>query len=1179
MIFLILMSLLLISVSSFASDVGDKFTHNHVTYMITKLATGSNAGELAVYGTDKSGAVEIPEQVVDTAGTNYKVTAVLNSAFRKKTDITSIKLPQTVSKIDDAAFEQCSNLTTVNIPKALATISSYTFLNCEKLKSITVDAGNTSFETDGGVLYNKGKTELRIYPAAKLGSNFTVPNSVQKISENAFCLSKNLTDINLGSVKMLETRAFRSCNKLIQITIPATVTNIKDGYMVDCEKLTTINVASGNTKYQSVDGVLGEKKSNGKSKLLQYPPAKNSGATYTIPTNFDEIARMAFRKNQLQGITIPTYVKEVGPDALQNSKNLKTLTIKEGVQTIRNGAFNGCQQLTQVTLPKSVTILGNNIFFDCIRLTKIVVDPANPNYESGNGVVYTKGKKGIYCFPAGYKPTSYTIPSSVETIMFQAFRNSQWTGNITIPSNVKKIEENAFFLAQEKLTFSKGLQEIGKGAFAEMKNQMEIRIPMSVQKIEDNAFSGMPNLTTVEIPAGSQLTLMGSEVFANNIKLITATVGDNCALGELGKYAFKDCQKLTSFHAGKNSLTSIDEGAFSGCTALNNVVFDTPSKLKTIGTRAFNGATALTALTIPNTVTDIKPSAFNGCSALATVTFQETPTIQTIGNNAFQNCGLTAITIPESVKTIEKEAFNSCHKLNKVTVPKGTTHVSAQSFIFCSTLQAIKVAEDNGKYKSIDGMLANKSGDKLLAFPPGRANAEYTRIPSLITAIDSAFYSCYTLENITIPRNVTTIGDYSFANCKKLQSISFTGTTIPDLQPNMFLNTNTKKITVYVRKKWMETPANTTQLNTMKNKFKEVIPSFITVAGYDRGTEFFPTSKIAVGVIEFPQERTSVIIDKEAKDPTTSKTYKVRSVLDYAYENTTTVKAIVFLGELISIGMDALKGSSIKELYFVGNDAPSSAAKDFNEPTHYPFNNTQKIYVKESKVDAYKAAWTGGVENNITHKIPANTLAFRATACYPFNTAYHTSGDVMPYLPLQYRMMNQLSQDKAYVRARSIDDGRVPAFLGVMLVSENETNASSYCQIDENQAQTSISGIAEYNPSKYYMMGAVEDTPLTNTSTHTLFGLAKSGIFKKISVSGNTIPYFKAYLKIPVADIPMGAKSIHFIFDDNNETTGINDIVEIGNSNDSPYYNLNGVQVNKPSKGVYIHNGKKVIIK
>ncbi|MDD7256827.1 MAG: leucine-rich repeat domain-containing protein [Prevotellaceae bacterium] len=353
---------------------------------------------------------------------------------------------------------------------------------------------------------------------------------------------------------------------------------------------------------------------------------------------------------------------------------------------------------------------------------------------------------------------------------------------------------------------------------------------------------------------------------------------------------------------------------------------------------------------------------YNGCSALATVTFQETPTIQTIGNNAFQNCGLTAITIPESVKTIEKEAFNSCHKLNKVTVPKGTTHVSAQSFIFCSTLQAIK-------------------------------------------------------------------------------------------------------------------------------------------------------------------------------------------------------------------------GSSIKELYFVGNDAPSSAAKDFNEPTHYPFNNTQKIYVKESKVDAYKAAWTGGVENNITHKIPANTLAFRATACYPFNTAYHTSGDVMPYLPLQYRMMNQLSQDKAYVRARSIDDGRVPAFLGVMLVSENEANASSYCQIDENQAQTSISGIAEYNPSKYYMMGAVEDTPLTNTSTHTLFGLAKSGIFKKISVSGNTIPYFKAYLKIPVADIPMGAKSIHFIFDDNNETTGINDIVEIGNSNDSPYYNLNGVQVNKPSKGVYIHNGKKVIIK
>lgn len=114
------------------------------------------------------------------------------------------------------------------------------------------------------------------------------------------------------------------------------------------------------------------------------------------------------------------------------------------------------------------------------------------------------------------------------------------------------------------------------------------------------------------------------------------------------------------------------------------------------------------------------------------------------------------------------------------------------------------------------------------------------------------------------------------------------------------------------------------------------------------------------------------------------------------------------------------------------------------------------------------------------------------------------------------------------------------------------------------------------------MVGVVEDTQIANTSTNTLFGLSKSGVFKKVSDSGNTIPYFKAYLSIPNADTPMGAKSIQFVFSDfDSETTGIDGITENNGKaiDDAPYYNLNGVQVSKPQKGVYIHNGKKIIIK
>ena len=113
------------------------------------------------------------------------------------------------------------------------------------------------------------------------------------------------------------------------------------------------------------------------------------------------------------------------------------------------------------------------------------------------------------------------------------------------------------------------------------------------------------------------------------------------------------------------------------------------------------------------------------------------------------------------------------------------------------------------------------------------------------------------------------------------------------------------------------------------------------------------------------------------------------------------------------------------------------------------------------------------------------------------------------------------------------------------------------------------------------VFGVVEDTPVANTATSTLFGLSKSGVFKKVGDGGNTIPYFKAYLSIPNADIPMGAKSIQFVFGDfDGETTDIGGMTETDEGNDkAPCYNLNGVQADKPSKGIYIRNGKKVIIK
>lgn len=67
-----------------------------------------------------------------------------------------------------------------------------------------------------------------------------------------------------------------------------------------------------------------------------------------------------------------------------------------------------------------------------------------------------------------------------------------------------------------------------------------------------------------------------------------------------------------------NSVTSIGDYAFWGCTSLTSVTIG--NSVTTIGEHAFFSCTSLTSVTIPNSVTNIEPSAFSSCSNLISVT-------------------------------------------------------------------------------------------------------------------------------------------------------------------------------------------------------------------------------------------------------------------------------------------------------------------------------------------------------------------------------------------------------------------------------------------------------------------------------------------------------------------------------------------------------------------------------
>ena len=339
-------------------------------------------------------------------------------------------------------------LTAVHIPSTVTSIRYGAFSRCTGLTNITVDSDNPYYTSEGGILYNKAKTEILQYPSAS--GAITIPAGVTSIGEYAFYNCTGLTSVTIpagvtsiggsafagctslasitipAGVTSIEGYAFYQCTGLTSITIPAGVTSIGEGAFYYCTSLTSITIPagvtsigigsfgactsltnitvdSGNPYYTSEGGILYNK---AKTEILQYPSA--SGAI-TIPASVTSIGGAAFAGcTSLTSITIPASVTSIGNYAFVECTGLTSITIPAGVTSISNSAFSNCTSLTSVTIPADVTSIGNSAFSNCTSLTSV------------------------------------TIPADVTSIGNSAFSYCTSLTSVTIPVGVTSIGENAF---------------------------------------------------------------------------------------------------------------------------------------------------------------------------------------------------------------------------------------------------------------------------------------------------------------------------------------------------------------------------------------------------------------------------------------------------------------------------------------------------------------------------------------------------------------------------------------------------------------------------------------------------------------------------------------------------------------------------------------------------------------
>ena len=145
-----------------------------------------------------------------------------------------------------------------------------------------------------------------------------------------------------------------------------------------------------------------------------------------------------------------------------------------------------------------------------------------------------------------------------------------------------------------------------------------------------------------------------------------------------------------------------------------------------------------------------------------------------IGEKAFYECsGLISVTIPTSITTIGYRAFENCSSLTSVTIPNSVTSIGAYAFLHCSGLTSVHIIDLEAWYKiSFGGYHSNPLDYAHHLFLNGKEIKDLV-IPNFVTTIGNfAFDGCSGLTSVNIPNSVTTIGEWAFSECSGLTSVT-----------------------------------------------------------------------------------------------------------------------------------------------------------------------------------------------------------------------------------------------------------------------------------------------------------------------------------------------------------------------------------------------------------------------
>ena len=850
-------------------------------------------------------------------------------------------------------------------------------------------------------------------------------------------------------------------------------------------------------------------------------------------------------------VTFKGYSRDDYVGEYSGSINLPAMISYEGVSYnvihIGNDAFYGCGSLLSVTIPESVTSIGISAFSSCPSLTTVII-PASVTHI------------GDWAFPGCYNLTSVNIPKGVTSIGYGAFWSCRSLTSVILPD---------------------GVRSIGEKAFQDCQNLISITIPESVMSIGNNAFYYCRSLADIKISGNSQLTSIGYNAFEYCSSLTSITIPNGVT--EIKNSAFGGCSSLTSITFLEN-VTSIGWYVFDGCSSLASITCHATTP-PTIGdSDTFRGVNKSIPVCVPEgSVTAYKAAA---C-------WNEFSNIQPIRQYYLKNVGsgkfLTAanswgtqaslgehgldvafIKLPNGKYSIETQVKNS-----------DTDHyLGSNLYMDAPEAEWIITALSNGNYTlSLDGthyigydgtsVVANTSTD------PTNANVQWQFLTKedLIAEMENA--------RDTAPVNATFFIDGANFSRNDQRNATWIGDPVlgGDDANLCAEKWNVGAFDVYQ------------QLSGLPYGLYE-----LRAQGYYRvgGTENVNTSELAASQHSNGAESLNAILYANAQE------IPLMSIMEGAQQ------------EDVYAGNGNFANTSLGYIPFLMTGASNMFSKGLYQNSLFVevTDGTLRVGVKKTQgemfdwvcFDNFELYYYGPVMMISDTQTSFSQAENKKCASISYTRNFKNTNWQALYVPFEIPVTEELLADFEVADINDVrqydrnDDGvKDETVIEAFKVTSGTLEANYPYLIRAKEAGEKTITVPDAT------LYASEENSIDCSSVHEKYTF--TGTYKRMSsdalvgcyalsgglwspvADGTSLGAFRFYLKIDSrnggSNNVANARSIRMRFvgdDEDEETTGIdNSQTTIGNS--QVVYDLQGRRVDNPTKGVYIVNGKKVILK